>query len=309
MARSDANANVDSKLHDAASPTDREGETPKRSLRGAAGGIYIGPTRPRAGDTNTAHATAAAAGGVDGSTGYRKRDKYFADGDATGGGTGGSTATVRPTGRSMFRGDGIQGGSIPGYPAQRAAQRAAAVTYQSGGGANMDKRSTIVGEGGRQLGAGGRGTSYKATDIDGTGAADPVGTGVTAGAVKNSRIGTTAATRAVMIQRPTLGTTANPSAGTVALIQGALLFQADLHADDITNGANGLAGAELFLYARDTDTDEDAGLVAKADFDSTTAATVFSGLTASTTYSFYARFRDTAGNVGPMSARSTVATS
>lgn len=291
-------ANVDPKLHDAASPTDREGETPKRSLRGAAGGIYIGPARPEAGDSNTAHAVGAAAGGVDGSTGYRKRDKYFADGDATGGGTGGATATVRPTGRSMFRGDGIQGGSIPGYPAQRASQRSAAVTYQSGGGANMDKRSTIVGEGGRQLGAQGRGTSYK------VGTADPVGTGVTAGAVKNSRKGLTTP----MIQRPTLGTTANPAAGTIALIQGDDLFQADLHADDITGGANGLAGAEIFLYARDTDTDEDAGLVAKADFDSITAATIFSGLTSGATYSFYARFKDAAGNVGPLSSRSTVAT-
>ncbi len=292
-------ANVDSKLHDAADPRDRESETPKRSLRGTSGGIYIGPARPNAGDSNTSHATGVAAGGADASTGYRKNNAYYADGDATGGGTAHATATVRPTGRSTFTGgDGTQGGSIPGYPAQRASQRAAAVTY-AGAGANIDKRSSIFGDGGRALGGGGRGTSYV------VGAADPIGTGVTGGKTKNSRKGTSV----VIIPRPTLGTSSNPAAGTVALIQGATLFQADLHADDITSGANGLAGAEIFLYTRDTDTDEDAALVAKADFDSVTAATIFSGLAAATTYAFYARFKDAAGNVGPMSARSTVATS
>ena len=137
--------NVDSHLHNAGGTEnndgpEREGDAPKRALRGAAGGVYIGPARIDAGDSNTAHATGAAPGGVDGSTGYRKANSYFADGDATGGGQGGGTAVVRPTGRTFYSGDGVQGGSTPGRPI------ASGTDHLMTG--NFDKRSSIAGDGG-----------------------------------------------------------------------------------------------------------------------------------------------------------------
>lgn len=279
-------ANVDSKLHDSGDAKDRESENPKRGLRGAAGGIYVGPTRPNAADTNTAHATGAAAGGVEDSTGYRKRDKY----EAMGATPLGSSHT-RPTGRTASIGDGVQGGSVPGDPVVSA---------------SIDNRAVTDGTGGRALGMDGRGTQYYAVGRDSISSADPIGTGVVASATydKNPRVSGNP-----IIPQPTLGTSANPSAGTVALIQGALKLQADLHVDDVTSGANGLAGCVIYLYTRGTDTDDDDVFVGKFDFDSATAADAFTGLTASTTYAFYARFKDAAGNVGPLSARSTVATS
>lgn len=278
-------ANVNKHLHDPGDVRDQESDSPKRALRGAAGGNYVGPARINSADSNTAHATGSAAGGVEDSTGYRKRDKYEPDG-------GGSLASnTRPTGRTAYVGDGVQGGSTPGRPI-------ASGTDHLNTGA-FDKRSTIVGDGGRSVEASGRGTSYR------VGTADPLGTGVTAGAVKNPRFGTATP----IIPRPEVGTSANPAAGTVALVQAALALQADLHADDITGGANGIAGCELFLFTRGTDTDNDGTLVGKVDFDSTTLADAFTGLAAATTYAFYARFKDTAGNIGPLSARGTVATS
>lgn len=290
--------NVDSHLHNAGGTPnndgpEREGDEPKRSVRGAASGIYIGPARIDAGDSNTAHATGAAAGGVDGSTGYRKRNGYFADGDATGGGQGGGTAVVRPTGRTFYSGDGVQGGSTPGRPI------ASGSDHLNTG--NFDKRSSIAGDGGVALGNAGRGTSYKRAL-----AADPLGLGaVTAGITKNSRVGV----GAVLIPRPAIQATHNPAAGTVCIgTGGAAGLLVDLHADDVTSGANGLAGMEVFVYARGTDTDTDGGLVTKFDVDSATEADVSTGLAAGTTYAVYARFKDAAGNVGPMSARATATT-
>lgn len=295
-------ANVDSKLHDVGDPKDREGETPQRSLRGAAGGIYIGPVLSRAavdgeGATLT-HATGAAAGGADASTGYRGSNNYSVDGDATGQGMGaGGTASVRPTGRTMFRGDGLNGGSVAGYPAQRAGQRAAAAAGDTGtadsptgAGAFIDKRSANAATGGIQLGAQGRGTRVKGSTVTRHGAFRSNG-------------------RPTMVA-PTISSSHDPSAaGTVTIGTGtAAGLLVDLHADDVTGGASGLAGMEVFVFARDTDTDEDAGLVTKFDVDSATEADVSTGLTAATTYAVYARFKDTAGNVGPMSARATAAT-
>ena len=83
---------------------------------------------------------------------------------------------------------------------------------------------------------------------------------------------------------------------------------ADLNAADITGGASNYAGCVIYCFARDTDTDEDAGLVRKGDFDTVAqgAVTGMGGLTAGT-YAFYAAFKDAAGNIGPWSARSTLA--
>lgn len=299
-------ANVDSKLHDDGSPIDREPDAPKRALRGAASGVYIGPAHIDAGDSNTAHATTDNAGGLDGSTGYRKRNGYFADNDATGAGTAGAAFTLRRTGRRAYRGDGVFGGSIPGYPAQRVGQRGSAVTQSdqvlTAAGASaafIDKRSAQTGDGGVALGGAGRGTTYKRGI-----AADPVGlNAVTAGARKNPRT-----TGTPLIPRPVIATTAS-AGGTVGIDTGtAAGILMDTHADDVTGGANGLAGYEMFVFARGTDTDEDGGLVTKVDFDTTTGADFSTGLSAATTYAVYVRFKDAAGNVGPMSARATVTT-
>lgn len=278
-------ANVDSKLHDASSATDREAETPKRGLKGAAGGIYVGPTRPNAGDTNTAHATGAAAGGVEDSTGYRKRDKYEAGGASPLG-----SSHTRPTGRTAYIGDGVQGGSTPGDPA-----------------GSVDNRAVEDGTGGRALGMDGRGTQYYAVGRDSISSADPIGTGVVAAATydKNPRVSGNP-----IIPRPTLGAADGPAAGTVAVIAGDDTFTIDLHADDVTGGANGLAGCVVYVYERGTDTDEEGDFVGEYDFDSTTAGggPGVAGLASATTYAVYARFKDAAGNVGPLSARGTVLT-
>jgi hypothetical protein len=277
---------VDPQLHNPSDALDRESENPKRGLKGASGGIYVGPTRPNAGDTNTSHATGAAAGGVEDSTGYRKRDGYQADNGAT----AAFTTNTRPTGRTAYTAPGVQGGS----PLDGGAVDGAAI----------DNRAVEDGTGGRALGMDGRGTQYVGVgDGIASGAADPKGVGVTAAYDKNPRKANTA-----LIPRPTLGAADGPAAGTVAVIAGDDKLTADLHADDVTGGANGLAGAEVFLYRRGTDTDEDGDFVAKADFDSTTAGDLFTGLITGTTYAIYARFKDAAGNVGPLSARGTVAT-
>jgi hypothetical protein len=277
-------ANVDRELHDAGDATDREAETPKRGLKGASGGIYVGPTRPNTPDTNTSHATGAAAGGVEDTTGYRKRDGYQADA----GNTAAFATNTRPTGRTAYTAPGVQGGSVPGDPA-----------------GSVDNRAVEDGTGGRALGMDGRGTQYRAVGRDSVGAADPYGVGSTPVAAtvdKNPRIAGNP-----LIPRPLIGAADGPAAGTVAVIAGDDKLTADLHADDITDGANGLAGAVVYLFTRDTDTDEDV-FVREADFDSTTAGDLFTALASGVTYAVYARFKDPAGNVGPLSARATIAT-
>lgn len=286
--------NVDSDLHNSGdmSPADRSSETPKKSLRGAAGGVYIGPilsVASGAKESSLSHATGAAGGGVEDSTGYRASDTYAADGDS---GLGDDLSTVRPTGRTMYRGDGVQGGSVVGYPAQRSGQRAAAdagdsLTAGGAAAAFMDKRSTIAGEGGRALGHQGRGTRV-------------LGTTVSTG-------GTYQGVNQVRIPRPTLGVAENPAAGTTAVYAGAVGGIAlDAHANDITGGSNDLAGFEVLVYTRGSDTDEDGGLVAKFSQDSAAAADFTTGITSGVTYAVYTRFVDPDGNLGPLSARGTV---
>ena len=85
--------------------------TPLRGLRGGSGGIFVGPSRPAA----ASHITGSAGGGVAGSTGYRKSGTYDGTGSATTmAGAGGNTiqTVARPTGRTAYLADGVQGGSI-----------------------------------------------------------------------------------------------------------------------------------------------------------------------------------------------------
>jgi hypothetical protein len=199
---------------------------PKRSLRGASGAVFAGPVLSKAataGPATVTHATGDAAGGVEDSTGSREADSYGIDGN-TGGMTGApSTTDTRPTGRTRFVGDGVQGGSTPGRPIASGTDHLMSGAY--------DKRTTIDGEGGRLLGAAGRGTAVADETV--TAVAPPGG-------------------------RPPspLGAVAS---GTVALVDGTTgIMQVDLHADDITGGAAGRAGALVSVFARLTDTDTDA---------------------------------------------------
>lgn len=257
----------------------------QRGIRGASGGVYVGPVISKAateGPATPTHATTAQTGGIEDSTGHRESDTYDVTG-ATGGITGSGAATVttvtRPTGRTAYIADGVQGGSVPGRPT------ATGTDHIGGGGGTYDKRNTIAGTGGHYVG------QSKGTNVDGE-------------------------TVTQIIPRPTLGTAADPAAGTVALVSGALKLQVDLHADDITGGANGRKGAEIALFPRRTDTDEDGDLIKLISVDASAAPDItdaFTGLTASTTYAFYARFRKADNNgkvvVGPWSLRGTVATS
>lgn len=280
-------ANVDSKLFNTTdlSPADRSSEKPKKSLRGAAGGIYIGPVLSTAaiGDGSITHASGAAAGGVEDSTGYRESDTYTM-------GTDVNTATVRSTGRTMYRANGTgASGSVPGYPAQRSGQRAAAaagssLTAEGSAAAFIDKRSNIFGDGGVALGQAGRGTR------------------VLAGTVVTGGVGQ--ASGQPRLPRPTVEDSDAPASGAVGIIAGNDLFTCDLHADDVTGGANGWAGVTVVGYLRGSDTDEDSGdPVFKASFDSATEANLITGLSHATAYAMYVQFKDTAGNLGPMSDR------
>ena len=259
--------------------------TPKVSLRGAASGVYIGPVISVAASsppTAPTHATGAAAGGVEDSTGYRESDTYDATG-GTGGFTGGGEATVitqtRPTGRTAYTADGVQGGSTPGRPISSGNHVYSGGGY--GGGGAFDKRSTQAGDGGMHLGAR---RSTKA-----------VGETVTA----------------TDLGRPATGTSANPAAGTVALVDSTGSVDVDLHADDITGGASGYKGAEIALFFRGTDTDTDGALVAHFSADGGTDITLAVDNLATGTYAWYARWRKADANakvqVGPWSPRATVA--
>ena len=75
--------NVDKELHNpevtnANLIKERTTSKPKRALRGAAGGTYVGPVLSTAaiGDSSITHATGIAAGGVEDSTGFRESDTY-----------------------------------------------------------------------------------------------------------------------------------------------------------------------------------------------------------------------------------------
>lgn len=305
-------ANVDSKLHNPevtskALIAERGTSKPKRALRGAAGGIYIGPVLSVAaidnrGDTTAiSHGGAAgvAAGGADASSGYRKANAYSVDGDATGQGMGaGGTITSRPNpgagpARSMYRGNGTFGGSIPGYPAQRSTQHAAAkdpsgfLTADQGAAAFIDKRSDP--SDGRALGSSGRGS--RVTSASGT--------------ITVSHVAPLKGGDRHRFATPVLSGSDPAASGAVQLVDGTGgAVHGDIHADDITGGANDWAGVVFYCFSKDTDTDEDAALVAKGDLDTVTegAVTGLTGLTAAA-YAFYAAFKDTEGNIGPWSNR------
>lgn len=282
-------------FHVAGDESDLEGETPKKGLTGATGGIYIGPVRPN----SASHAIGAAAGGVEDSTGYRESDTYEVDS-----GAGVATSVVRPTGRTAYMGTGVGGSgtSVPGYPSQRANSHPSAHAYVDELG---NSRSAVLTTRAPHIKGGHNASVAAVTKSTGTGPADTIA-GETIG------LGTGG------IVRPGTSGSANPSAGTVSIIAATGKVQADLHADDITNGANGYTGCEIALFRRTGPSDaEDGDLVAKGDFDSTTAGDV-TGLTGldADTYAAYARFKrsfsqggKTLYRVGPWSARTTVVVS
>jgi hypothetical protein len=304
-------ANVDKELHNPEVTSrnlikERTTSKAKRALRGAAGGIYVGPIHSVAaiGDAEdgssyssaTTHGgvTGVAGGGTDNSTGYRAANAHFVDGDATGGGMGaGGTISSRPNpgagpARSVYRGNGTFGGSVAGYPAQRAGQRASAasgssLTADAGAAAFIDKRSDASDS--RALGSSGRGSRV----INGT----------------VSHVAPLKGGNKHRFAVPVLSGADPAATGAVQLVDGTGgAVHADVHADDITGGANDWAGIVVYCFAKDTDTDEDAALVAKGDFDTVAegAVTGLTGLTAAA-YAFYVAFKDTEGNIGPWSNR------
>lgn len=272
-------------LTDTSATLSRPSQTPKKSIRGAAGGVYVGPVLSKAaveGPSTITHATTSAAGGVEDSTGYRESDTYDASGN-TGGGVGfadGSVITqTRPTGRTAYTADGVQGGSTPGRPISSGNHVASGGGY--GGGGTFDKRST----------------RHESVPV---------------GQRRKTRVNNETVTDNDQ-PAPTFGG-ADPAAGVIGVVGGALKVTIDLHADDITGGANGRKGAEIALFARGGDTDTDGDLIGIVSVDGGTDITdVFTGLAASTTYALYARWRkaDANGKIqsGRWSNRTTVATS
>jgi hypothetical protein len=247
--------NVDSKLHDDGDVRDRASETPKRGLLGAHGAVFKGER----------------------STPNRTTD--FVDGAAA----GAVNSTTRPTGRTVYRGNGIAGGSVVGYPAQRTGQRAAAATGEGktaagAAAAFTDRRSTGVGEGGRALGSDGRGTMWSGFTADKT-------------------IGT-----------PTLqGDETGFAVDVVEVVDGSAAIDVDVHADTVTKYPSGTL--EILVYARGTDTDEDEALVGKNDWPLSTTQSEAYGASAGPaalaagTYAVYVRFITQDGAVGPLSNR------
>jgi hypothetical protein len=281
---------------------------PKRGLRGVFLGLpYIGPvlSGARPGTQSIVHATGAAAGGAEDSTGYREKDTYDATGNTGGLAGGPATSVSRPTGRTAFIGAGVAGGSTPGAPIDATGRavstgkdrfgRAKGVANVGAGlgtydYTNFDERPTLDGDGGRALGADGRGSM-----------------------TTDGETVTQTVTRAVV------GAAAGPAAGTVGIVDGGAggLVQVDLHADDITGGAGGLAGYEVSLFKRDKgDTDEDGPCIGVFDVDGGTDITTLTTVAAiaGTTIVVYARKRYAMANggattygYGPTSARATLA--
>lgn len=302
------------------------GRNRKRGLAGAAGGIFGGPAyRGSGGDSeNTTHASGAAAGGVEDTSGYRKLDAYALDG-ATGGMAGAKAesqlltkSNSRPTGRTAYLGEGVGGSDVtgavvsyPGKPYQDPSVTGTALAYVYNDGvtgpitgttgALTDKRPIDRGS----IPGGGLGMSFGSGFFEDT-TGSPA-TGATTGAGNTNKSG-----RLVSRARPTISGAAAPDAGSVSIVAGTVTgaIAIDLNADDITGGANGRKGAEILVVNRATDTDEDGETVithASADGGTDeTALVAESGATAAT-YAAYARWRY-AGNagqveVGPWSAR------
>jgi hypothetical protein len=127
---------------------------------------------------------------------------------------------------------------------------------------NFDGRSVDVGASGAQEEGEGRGTS--------------------------AALATGVVTRAVPRPASPLGAVAS---GTVALIDGtAGVMQVDLDAADITGGGNGRKGAEVAVFARGADTQEDGRLLFFGSVDGgTDVSTLFTP--GAGTYAVYTRFR------------------
>lgn len=287
--------------------------TVKKGLRGAAGGVYVGPLISKTaieGPSSPTHALTVLAGGVEDTTGHRESDTYGADAN-TGGFTGGpATSVTRPTGRTAFIASGIQGGSLTtgagdvidvtgraeDTGVDRFGRSLTGDAYPNGSGrytyTNFDGRSSLDGDGGRALGAAGRGTT-----VDGE-------------------------TVTVNIGRPATDGT-NEGSGTVAIVGAAGAIQAAIHADDLpasatTNGTNGHAGCLIAVYKRGTDTDEDGAHVGTVTFgtastDGSDNTNILTSLTAGT-YAVYVRWLyfiqgGLVRRVGPASPRATVVVS
>lgn len=282
-------------------------EPAERGIRGAAGGVYVGPTQPN----STSH---GAGGGVEDTSGYRESDTYDAT-EGTSGLTGADQATTttvaRPTGRTAYIADGVQGGSTPGKPIDTTGRaedtgvdrfgrtgQPGHLTYT-----NFDGRANLGQNAGRPLGASGRGSMESSGET--------VTYASTNRPNASARPGVNAS-RTATIARPVIGGAANPSAGTVGVIAGTGKFTVDLNAADVSGGARGLKGVRVVAFKRKTDTDEDGALAGIVDFDSTTEGDGVTGLAAGT-YAVYARFRyvGNAGQIelGPRSLRGTVVVS
>lgn len=271
----------------------------KRGLRGAFLNLpFIGPVITAAtavydGNPTLVHPTyatvAIGAGGVPVSTGYRDDDSYsptggeIEDAGLSAADGGDVNAQTRASGRPAYTANGVVGGSTPGAPILTTGRAQSTGVDRFGrtkGVANagaglgdlvyttFSRQSTLSGDGGRALGSAGRSTQ---TD------SDAVGSNVN-----------------VNVPRPTLGASANPAAGTVGVVDSGAngIAQIDLHADDITGGASGYAGAQVALYKLDSgDTDEDGTFIGLFTCDGGTDITTLYDGAAATTYRVYTRFR------------------
>jgi len=299
----------------------------KRGLKGAAGGLFVGPVLSVAANagtlTSVTHATTKVGGGVEDSTGYRKSDNWVPDVNSTGGFAGGASTTItRPsshaygdTTHSAFRAAGVTGGSdiqddssgtyvatgvidTTGRAEDTGKDRfgntlATGLTagFRKFTYTNFDGRRSLDGDGGRGLGNTGRGTSANGETIT---------------------INTARATRHATAE----------SSGEVAVVAATGKVSVAIHADDLpasstANGTNGHAGAELMLWSRGTDTDEDRALAGICTFgtvstDGADDTDALSGLAAAT-YAGYVRWRyyksDGSIGYGPWSDRFTVVVS
>jgi hypothetical protein len=317
-------------------------EQTSRGLRGATGGVFVGPSRPNSSSHAVPSANLYPGGGAEDTTGYRESDTYDATG-GTGGGTGfGATgnSNTRPsrftnasgtivTGPTAYTGDGVQGGSTPGAVVDATGRAidtgsdrfgrsltstTAGYPLAGSGGrytyTNFDGRTTSAPHASRALGMSGRGST-----ATGTGQPDTV-TGETVSYTAGerpvpgaTRVGVNTA-RGAVLAVPTYSGVVNPSAGVVSVAAGTALATVDVNAADVTGGGNKLKGARIWFFKRRTDTDEDeqGALVAIKDLDSATQADVT--LTAGT-YAVYAAWRYLANDgihvaVGPRGARTTV---
>lgn len=334
--------NVDKELHTDGDATDRESENPKRGLKGAAGGTYIGPVRPN----STSHATGVAAGGVEDSTGYRESDSYNLDGA----GAGVTVSNTRPTSRTAYTGRGVDYVYVVTLAGVTAADsfklhlnRTDTKTAAFVAGTNMtaaamqtalrtltgDNNLTVTGttDAGPFLIVTSQRNVLTVTDESGlTGTvakfaqhtptlagdnghalgSDGRGTSATGTGPADTITGETVTINAPIT--PAIQTSANPSAGTIAAVVNGTAIELDEHATDVTN----YAGAEIIVFEVNPDnTAEDGDYVGKADRDSATQGGGVTGLAAGT-YAVYARYLvaatspATGKNPGPLSARATV---